>query len=37
MRHLTYLSLGAGVQSTAMLVMSVLGLRDCWVLRTRRF
>src|SRR5688572_29312323 len=25
----TYLSLGAGVQSSALLVMSALGLRDC--------
>lgn len=29
MRTLTYLSLGAGVQSTALLVMSNLGLHGC--------
>ena len=27
--HITYLSLGAGVQSTAMLAMSCEGLHDC--------
>jgi hypothetical protein len=28
-KHVTYLSLGAGVQSTALLAMSALGLRGC--------